>query len=152
MVQNMLENSEKNGKHEKDKILIDTDIWIDYLDGSSEFHKEAIKIINLIRNVKCVVSSILITEVNTGYYKIGEKEKAQIFIKNLRKIRNLKIISINGEIADKAAELRASYGLSTPDTIIASTAIISGAKVIYTRNLKHFSSLVREGIEVKSNV
>lgn len=138
---------EKGGE---DLILIDTDIWIDFLDRESKFFQKAKVIVEKLRNTKGVVSALLITEVNTGYYAIANPKKAEEFIDSLQKIRNLKICDVSIEIADKAAELRAKYGIETPDAIIGATAILNGVDTLYSRNIEHFLPLKKEKIEIIS--
>lgn len=131
-------------------ILMDSDVWVDFLDKESALHEKAKSIVEKLKNTKGVASTLLITEVNTGYYAIDNPKKAKDFIDNLQKIRNLKIYDVSLEIADKAAELRARYGIETPDAIIGATAILKGVDTLYTRNLEHFLPLEKEGIKIVS--
>lgn len=131
-------------------ICIDTDVWIDFLDAESEFHEKAKRVVEGLRNTKGVVSTLLVMEVNTGYYASNNADKAKDFKDNLEKMRNLKICDITIEISDKAAEIRARYGIATPDALVAATAMLNGAEVLYTRNLKHFLPLEKEGLRIVS--
>ena len=51
---------------------------------------------------------------------------------------NLLIVPVSSAIADKAAELRARYGIRTPDAIQIATALQGGSSIFLTndRNLK----------------
>ena len=132
----------------KGLILIDTDVWIDFMDAKSKFHEKAREVVEKLRHTKGVISTLLITEVNTGYYAVGSSGKARDFVAELKKIRNLKICDVSVEIADKAAELKAKYGIETPDAIIGATAALNKVETLYTRNLRHFLPLSKEGIKI----
>ncbi|RJR32489.1 MAG: type II toxin-antitoxin system VapC family toxin [Desulfobacteraceae bacterium] len=57
------------------------------------------------------------------------------------------LLSIDGPIADKAAELRRLYGWKLPDAFQAALAIMNSAKLV-TRNTKDFDPARHQFIEI----
>lgn len=92
-----------------------------------------------------VTSTLTLTEVLVHPYKYGNRSLAQQYSSILLNSRNLKTLPVSAEIAAEAAQLRASYGLKTPDSIQLATARVSGATAFMTNN-DRFASI--PGIEL----
>ena len=114
------------------KIIIDTDIAIDYLRGL-EYAK---KLINGLWNNDAAYLSIL------SVYELyaGMKEKEREDTDNFIKAFNIEFIDY--AIARKGAELFKKYrktgiSLTTVDCLIAASAIVKEYKIA-TRNIKHY--------------
>jgi len=112
------------------KLLVDTDIFIDYLKG--------------IKTAKVLFSS---KEVEIYYSVLTKKELlSKPGLRNserrriIRVLRKLKPIKIDKDIAEKFSLLQDKYGnepVKAPDFIIAATAW-SKKLPLLTRNIKHF--------------
>ncbi|MEW6771972.1 MAG: PIN domain-containing protein, partial [Bacillota bacterium] len=61
---------------------------------------------------------------------------AQRYREILLNARNLKTMAVSPEIAEKAAKLRATYNLRTPDAVQVSTAICCGASFFLTNDAR----------------
>ncbi len=112
------------------KLLIDTDIFIDYLKGMSPS-----KAVFRSRDIDIYCSVLTKKELlNKPGLKDSERKKiVSIF-------RELKTILIDSDISIKYSDLLAKYherGLHPPDAIIAATAW-SKKLPLLTRNRKHF--------------
>jgi predicted nucleic acid-binding protein len=92
-----------------------------------------------------VTSTLTLTEVLVHPYKYGNPSLAQQYSSILLNSRNLKTLPVTAEIAAEAAQLRASYGLKTPDSIQLATARVGGATAFMT-NDDRFASI--PGIEL----
>ena len=113
------------------KLLIDTDILIDYLKGI-----RAAKAVFKSRDIDIYCSVLTKKELLN---KPGLKDSERKRIINI--FRRLKIIPIDADISLKYSDLLAKYrnkGLHPPDTIIAATAW-SKKLPLLTRNRRHFS-------------
>ena len=113
------------------KLLIDTDIFIDYLKGISPA-----KVLFRSKNVDIYFSVLTKKEL---LKKPGLKDSERKKIINV--LSQLKIISIDSDISAKYSLLLTKYHhshLQPPDAIIAATAW-SKKLPLLTRNKKHFS-------------
>ena len=88
--------------------------------------------------LRVVTSTITLLEVLVQPYRRGEKDLAEKYRKILMYSENLLMFPVSNEIADKAAKLRAKYGIRTPDAIQISTALYGKATTFLTndRDLK----------------
>ena len=112
------------------KLLIDTDIFIDFLKGMSPA-----KAVFRSRDIDIYCSILTKKELLS---KLGLKDSERKKIINI--LKGLKIISIDPDISLKYSDLLAKYHdncLQPPDAIIAATAW-SKKLPLLTRNRKHF--------------
>lgn len=113
------------------KLLIDTDIFIDYLKGMSPA-----KAVFRSRDID-IYCSILTKKELLSKPGLKDSEKKKI----ISIFRDLKTISIDPDISLKYSDLLAKYHhnlLQPPDAIIAATAW-SKKLPLLTRNRRHFS-------------
>jgi predicted nucleic acid-binding protein len=82
--------------------------------------------------VEAFTSATILAEIAVAPYRLGLNELAYQYGYVLRTRPNLRLVEISHDIADRAAFLRAKYGLKTPDAIQIGAAIISGATVFLT--------------------
>lgn len=59
-----------------------------------------------------------------------------------------KFVPVDEAIADKGAEIRASYGLYLPDALIAATAILNNANCLVTRDKNIYANM--KGLKVST--
>ena len=115
------------------KFLLDTNIWIDFLNKQDY----AINLINKLTNRDKIFSSVLtVTELRAGW----TDEKAKHFLSIFNAYT--KIVTISTEIAEMAGKFLYNYkrkgiSLSTVDALIAATAILEKCQLV-TRNKKDF--------------
>jgi predicted nucleic acid-binding protein len=94
-----------------------------------------------------VTSTLTLTEVLVHPYKYGNRTLAHLYSNILLDSSNLITLPVSEEIATKAAQLRASHGLKSPDSIQLATAQMAGATAFLT-NDDHFEAL--PGMEIIS--
>ena len=114
----------------KKKIVVDTDVTIDFLRGE----KKAISHFKSISGLICF-SSITIAEIYSGI----KNRKEEKVIEKLFTI--FPIIDVTNEIGRLAGKLvnqyRPSHSVEIPDAIIAATCSITHAD-LHTLNIKHY--------------
>ena len=115
-------------------IVLDTDIFVDYLRGfekSQNYFKK-------IRDGEFIVYFSAITEAEL----INGKECKKIEKKNniLEFISHFTKVSVNNEIAVKAGDFSREYNTELPDSIIAATAFVMKATLI-TRNVADYKRI-----------
>src|SRR4030043_240989 len=115
------------------KFLLDTNIWIDYLNKRAE----SLDLVWKLSREGDIFSSILtITELRAGW--IDEKASAYLPVF----YSQTKILGLSREVAELAGKFLKNYkikGISLPtvDTLIGSTAIVQGCELV-TGNKKDF--------------
>jgi len=85
-------------------------------------------------DIQVVTSTLTLTEVLVYPYKYGNRSLAQQYSRILLHSRNLKTLTVSPEIATEAAQIRANYGLKTPDSIQLATARIRNATSILSND------------------
>ncbi len=112
------------------KILIDTDIIIDYFRGIGNLGK----IIDNSSNNKCYISVISIAEIYSNIFS-QEYDMVERFLTLLEIVNVDKVISKLAGIY--RMEFYKSYFLGIPDSLIAASVKVTDTFLI-TRNIKHF--------------
>lgn len=89
-----------------------------------------------------VVATFTITLVETLVkpLKSGDKYMTRRYSNILLKTKELKVLPLSTQIAEKAAQLRATYNLHTPDAIQLATALSVGATSFLTNDI-HLPSI-----------
>lgn len=87
--------------------------------------------------VQLCTSVLTITEVLTGYRRLKDANAEQSFLQMLNQFYSfLKVWPVDFFVADRAASLRAAYGIRTPDAVHLATAIAVGAELYITNDRK----------------
>lgn len=115
-----------------DKVLVDSDILIDYFRTSKGLLPDLISF-QIGGKIEIYISSVTVFELFAGSSSKKDKVKIQELIEKL------KVIVFDGKLAQFAGELTRDNKLSVPlaDFIIASSALYIDA-LIATRNKEHF--------------
>ncbi|MBI4067528.1 PIN domain-containing protein [Candidatus Gottesmanbacteria bacterium] len=115
-----------------EKVLIDTDVFIDFLRGYNRRIKDIFTQVEE-KHIHGYISLITIIELYAG------KDT-----KNVRKLRSLnqllsffEVVIPNMLMAKLAGKLKRDYALSLADSIIASTNILLGTRLL-TFNVRHY--------------
>src|SRR3989344_7331642 len=115
---------------------LDPPLFIYLFEDHPRFGKRAARILNLLQEgeVRGVFSAIGMIEILTGPKKRGHEDLALRYEHSLRTFPNLSVIGLNEHIVWIASDLRAKYGIKTPDGIHLATAIDAGAKRFITND------------------
>ena len=119
------------------KILLDTNIIIDFLGERKGFYDPAAKIITLAdkKKIKIYVSAVSMA---TAYYVLAKYENKKAALEKVRKFKVLcEISSTNNEVFEKA--LNAPFD-DFEDALQYFSAVENGCNLILTRNEKDFKS------------
>lgn len=81
-------------------------------------------------------SVISLTEVLVQPLRQGNASLAQRYRRFLTRSRNLSLDPIHGNVAERAADLRARYGLRTPDALQLATALGAGCTAFLTNDIR----------------
>lgn len=115
-------------------MLIDTNIFIDFLKGSSSAKRFFTEKKNLTTSV------LVIMEIIAGLPKKNDVKKLATFLESSQ----IKVYQINEAVSIKAYQIFTDYrwitGISIADSLIAATALVD-RKTLVTLNTKHFAKI-----------
>jgi|SRR5665213_991305 len=118
------------------KIICDTDVMIDYWDNTNPRH--SITKLTLEKSIE--LDNVMLSAITKMELMLGAISKNDMS-KISKKLNRFNIVLINNEITIQSFDLiqkyRLSHGLSLPDSIIASTALIADLE-LFTYNTKDF--------------
>jgi len=117
-------------------IAIDTPVFIYLFEDHPRFAPKAEKILRTLgtRGRTGVFSALGMIEILTGPKKKGNRDLAAEYEYRLRHFPRLSIVGLNDRIVWLASDLRAKYGIATPDAVHIATAIDAGAKHFITND------------------
>ena len=128
--------SKEDAKGMASKISIDTNILLNVKNREEPFYKHSRQLLDRIDEgrVKCVLSTVVIAEMCSGYYEFDQLEEKDDFINHIRSSSNYGVVDLDIGIADEAGRLRRSTGLRLVDTIIVASALRGGASILVTHD------------------
>ena len=118
------------------KIGLDTVVFIYLLEDRGQFARRAELLLKTAEEgrTEAVFSSIGLIEVLTGPKKLGRYDLAAQYKELIAHFPHLTIAGVNERIVDLASDLRARYGIATPDAIHVATALDFGAEKFFTND------------------
>ena len=117
----------------KNKVLIDSNIFIYYFNGETKVKP----IIDKIRNKEIIGHYSTISYIEILCYPVltkSEENKIKHFL------HGLVHVDLEDNIVEKAIKLRKKYKVKLPDAIIAASAIVKKLQLV-TRNVKDFENI-----------
>lgn len=117
-------------------LFLDTAPFIYFIEKNSRYFDLIKPIISLIdaRQSQGITSTITLLEVLVHPLRDGNKKLADKYKAILLSSNSLRTLEISHEISERAALLRAKYGLRTPDALQLSTAIFSKVDLFLTND------------------
>lgn len=118
------------------RVLLDTVVLVYYLEEHPRYGAPAEKIFHRIEagEVTGVLASLVFAELLVPLYRAGRASAAARLVDRLCTFRNMKVVDLDPAIASRAAQLRAAYGLRTPDAVHVATAFVSQADGIVSND------------------
>jgi len=84
--------------------------------------------------MESATSSVTITECLTQPYRVKDFALAAQYMALFRNFPHLSVVPVTDDIAERAAFLRASQNLKTPDALQLATALLSGSNFFLTND------------------
>ncbi len=108
---------------------VDSMLFVYHFEGSTEFGPSANALLEAAELGKCrlVASVLALLEILVVPKRMGRGDLCRRYRDLLESFPNLDFHELDGDIAERAAELRARYDLRTPDAIHLATALAAGA-------------------------
>ena len=118
---------------DRERIGIDTNVFIYFLEDHSRYAPWCASLFDLIEHGRnpAVTSTITLLELLVQPYREQKEELTQKIFALTGTYPKLDWVPVTMGIADRAAELRARYRLSTPDSIQLATAVNHKATCFY---------------------
>ena len=117
-------------------VALDTSVWIHHFEGSAAYGLAADRVLEAIAEgrVGAVVSELVLLELLVAPLKKGAQDVADEIELALLHFPHLELAPVTRGVLTRAAEIRARYGLRTPDAIMVATAVESGATPAMTND------------------
>lgn len=119
------------------RLYIETAPLIYYVEEHPTYIAKMDVVVTTVENtsIEAVSSVITLTEVLNQPIKVGNTKLEQDYRNILVNSGSYRLVPVNVQIAEMAADLRARYGLRTPDALHVASAIVSGCDSFLTNDL-----------------
>jgi predicted nucleic acid-binding protein len=117
-------------------IALDTSVWIYHFEGSVAYGQAADSVLETVAQARiaAVASELVLLELLVAPLKKGSQDVADEIELALLHFPHLQLAPVTRAVLIRAAEIRARYGLRTPDAIMLATAVESGATLAVTND------------------
>ena len=117
-------------------VALDTSVWIFHFEGSAAHGQAADGVLEAIAqgHIGAVASELVLLELLVAPLKKGAQDVADEIELALLHFPHLELAPVTRAVLVRAAEIRARYGLRTPDAIMLATAVESGATLAVTND------------------
>lgn len=117
-------------------IALDTSVWIYHFEGSVAYGQAADSVLEAVAQARigAVASELVLLELLVAPLKNGSQDVADEIELALLHFPHLQLAPVTRAVLIRAAEIRARYGLRTPDAIMLATAVESGATLAVTND------------------
>jgi predicted nucleic acid-binding protein len=122
---------------ERRKVLaLDTNIFIYHFEENPVYSSYTEELFERIESgrVRAITSALTLHEILTGARKAGKPDLVSLYRNLLGSFPNLYFVPFDANVADISSDLRARYGLRTPDAIQVATAIHQRADAFVTND------------------
>jgi predicted nucleic acid-binding protein len=127
-----------------ERVLIDTPAFIYFLEQHPRYHPLAEELFRRVEagRLSACASVLVLTELLVPYYRNSDLARAAGLSAAVRSIDNLSVFPVSAPAAERAALLRAKYGVRTPDAVHVATGLLQGARWLVTNDaaLKRLSA------------
>ena len=132
-----------------ERILLDSAALVYFVEHHPHYGAAARKIMERVHEgtLQAVASSVVLAELLVFPYRERQPQVARATRAALERFPNLQIVSVDADIADRAARLRADHNLRAPDAVHVATGLSRGADWIVT-NDRALRRVAPEGIRV----
>lgn len=111
------------------KVYLDTSIFIHFLEPHPVYYESCDEVFGRLEGgrIQAATSTLTLMEVLVQPYRLNKEELVLKYYSLFTTYPQLHWIELSWEVADRAAKLRAEYGLKTPDAIHLASALSCGA-------------------------
>jgi predicted nucleic acid-binding protein len=119
------------------RLGIDSVILIYYIESNPTYVERARAVFNTIQDVpiSAFTSTITIAEVFNKPLQLGQASTLRAYREALLSAKELTLVRVDASLSYRAAQLRATYNLRTPDAIQIATALESRCDAFLTNDM-----------------
>ena len=120
----------------KQSVLLDSVILIYYFDRHPVYERRVEDLLNELERKDCtiILSHLVFAEILVPYFRQKAYKKIKQIRQALSNAPHIHLQEVNLAISEKAAELRATMGMKTPDAIHLATALQAKADYLITND------------------
>ena len=117
-------------------VALDTSVWIYHFEGAPDYGRAADSVLEAIARgrIGAVASELVLLELLVAPLKKKAQDVADEIELTLLHFPHLQLAPVTRAVLVRAAEIRARYGMRTPDAIMLATAVESGATLALTND------------------
>jgi len=117
-------------------IGLDTSILIYHLEANVHYLPITTTVLNRISSGqhRAIISTVALMELTVHPWRLGRTEVAQHYESLLVNFPNLNLADVTREVARRAAQLRANFGLHPADALQTATALVNNASAFITND------------------
>jgi predicted nucleic acid-binding protein len=118
------------------RVALDTSVWIYHFEGSAAFGQAADSVLGAVAEgeIEAVASELVLLELLVAPLRKGKQDVADEIELTLLHFPHLELAPVTRAVLVRSADIRARYGLRTPDAIMVATAVESGATLAVTND------------------
>ena len=138
-------------------LYIETSPFIYYVENHPVYADKMDAVFEIVNTkpIEVITSVITLAETLTKPLKTGDKTVEQAYRMLLQQTRNITLIPITTQIAERTADLRSRYNLRTPDALHLAAALDSGCDAFMTNDfalqrVKELPIFVLDDLEIDS--
>ncbi len=123
---------------EVERVALDTVVFIYAFERHPQYGARAQAVFRTLEVGRCqgIASVLALGEILTGVKKAAHADLLLRYRDVLTRFPNLTLLDADVAVMETMADLRARYGIPTPDAIHLATALVSGARAFVTNDLR----------------
>jgi len=117
-------------------IGLDTSVFIYHFEANTSYLSVTTILLNRIKNGQhqAIVSTVALMELTVHPWRLGKTEIAQNYESLLVHFPNLFLADVSRDVARRAAQLQANYGIHPADALQTATALVNNASAFVTND------------------
>jgi predicted nucleic acid-binding protein len=118
------------------RVGLDTPVFIYHFENHPNYRNLTFELLEAVEQgrLQAVTSVLTVMEINVRPLSLGREEVARQYEALLANYPNLNLIEITREVAHRAADLRAKFGLRAPDALQIAACLQAGCTVFITKD------------------
>lgn len=119
-------------------LAIDSCVWIYHFEAHEQYGPLARTVLRCIQDGPCegLSSEVTLVECIVQPLRLNRQDAADHYELVLDHFPNFRLVPVTRAVLVEAASIRAAYGFRTPDAIIVATALLHGATLLVSNDVR----------------